>query len=450
MLSWTSVLKDCRPQSSLKQALRKPLEVSAFRLQGHWSALPEQLRNFLNLEVLVLKGNGLTALPSWLNQLPKLRALELSNLQIRELPDLRGLEELEISFADNIPSGISRLSGLRRLSLNYCPDATPLEPLPTQLLVLELNSVHFTQLPSLPEQLEKLTLRQTQIAQLPKLAQLRELVVRLNSLEELPTLPSSLEVLELSSTGIAVGSLPDMPNLRDLDLSFTPSPFPERIERFPQLERLFMVECGLEELPEQIVSLEKLHWLNLNVNRLRQLPVGLNRLPNLVLLHLKANHLQSIPDFSQTPSLTDVMLGGNPLPVEQLESHFPADCKVDSDDAGFTISREDLHQRLGAHFGLQAQLVPLRVPPGWTIFANDFCETLQTGDNRELFRAGHLTRIVRLEAWDGVYQLSLEHLGEDELSVLATFHFGDWQAAQNGLNSALQGTLPLPKTGLPD
>jgi Leucine-rich repeat (LRR) protein len=447
---WTSRLKECRAQSSLKQAVKKPLEVFAFRLQGQWSAIPDQIANFLNLEILILKGNGLTSLPDWLSQLKQLRCLELSNNQVPSIPELPQLEELEISSSHLIPTGISNLGGLRSLSLSYCQEPSSLEALPPLLLNLELNSVATTQLPVLPQGLERLKLRQTPIQALPTLPKLRELSVQFNLLEKSPNLPDSLEILELSSVGIDCAPLPEMPNLRQLDLSLNPTRFPDNIERFEKLERLFMVDCGLTELPQQMAQLRLLHWINLNVNQLTSLPQGLTQLQNLALLHVKANRLRSVPDFSQSQSLKDVMLGGNPLPDRQLESHFPPDCRVDRDDAGLTISQEDLRQRLGAHFGLQSSLVPLRIPAGWTLFANDFRETPQAGDNRELFQAGHRQRIVRLEAWDGIYQLSLENVGQDVVTLLATFRYNDWESAQIGLNSALEGTLQLPKTGLPD
>ena len=48
-------LENCKPQSSLKKAVRNPLEVRAFRLQGHWPDLPDAIRAFEGRRFVVVR-----------------------------------------------------------------------------------------------------------------------------------------------------------------------------------------------------------------------------------------------------------------------------------------------------------------------------------------------------------------------------------------------------------
>ena len=120
-----------------------------------------------------------------------------------------------------------------------------------------------------------------------------------------------------------------MPSLRELEVSFNPTEFPRAIDRYPSLEKLFVVECGLRSLPEEVASLSRLSWLNLNVNQLTHLPEGLTRMPELKLLYVKANLLRSLPDF-RASSLTEVMVGGNPLTSAQIAGAFPPAARKNS------------------------------------------------------------------------------------------------------------------------
>lgn len=431
-------LDNCSAQSSLKKAVKAPLEVTAFRLQGQWPELPEAIRAFSNLEVLILKGVGLEKLPKWLAELPRLKALDLSNSQVTRLVPLPALLELRILYLNDAPEGIKDLESLRILNLGY-GDMDRLPELPPQLEDLILTSLPLTTLPALPGSLRSLKLGQCKISSLPELPALRELELQWNPVRAVGSLPATLEHLRLDRTAWDGAPLPPLPRLRYLDLGFNAHPLPEDLPRFPLLESLLACECGLEAVPENIGELENLTWLNLNVNRLRALPASLARLSRLVQLDVKANLLTTLPDLSHLP-LRDAMVGGNPLPPEEVARCLPSGCRVDTEDAGLLLSRKELAANLARQLGLPpaAALVPLRVPAGWMVYHNDFREEPQTARDQILFGAVNPDgQSVTLEAGEGLYRLRTL----DECSEAP-----DWTGAVALLEAALSRRAADPHT----
>lgn len=428
-------LENCHPLSSLKQAVKAPLEVKAFRLQGKWPELPEQIRAFQNLEILIVKGGGLEKLPAWLSELP-LKALELSNNPVRRLVPLPLLEELQMQYAQHCPEGLENLLGLRRLDLSY-GQMEKLAPLPAQLYELTVDQQPLRALPRLPAGLKVLKLSGCRLTELPELPGLTTLDVGGNPLRSLPTPPSTLEILKLENLGQRRFELPPLPALRELHLSFNSAPLPQDLEAFPRLEVLFAVGCELEGLPDSLGRLSQLNWLNVNVNRLRSLPGALAACHRLSLLYAKGNLLKTLPDLRHLP-LAKVMLGGNPLPEDQF-GRLPSSCEIDREDAGWLISQPDLEERVAASFGaiVAAPLVPLRIPAGWTVNYNQFREEVQTDSDTTLFTASLLDYEVRLEVREGLYQ------------VVATTSYDpqpDWRGAATALEAALAGQ-PLATPG---
>lgn len=74
----------------------------------------------------------------------------------------------------------------------------------------------------------------------------------------------------------------------------------------------------ITRLPDIFGSLQKLQVLNLSYNNIAELPPSIGRLPNLAMLDLTGNKLTKIPD-NLPPNLEFLYLGGNPIPMRQLE-----------------------------------------------------------------------------------------------------------------------------------
>jgi Leucine-rich repeat (LRR) protein len=70
---------------------------------------------------------------------------------------------------------------------------------------------------------------------------------------------------------------------------------PNYIEKFTNLEKLYLSGCGLTSLPEWIGKLTKLQVIDLMRNNLKQLPDSIGKLTNLKQLFLNQNQLTSLP-----------------------------------------------------------------------------------------------------------------------------------------------------------
>ena len=92
--------------NSIDAAIEHPEAVLYLNLSEQGlTEVPEEVRQFVNLQELELWENELTELPDWIGELSRLRILYLDDNNIETLPEsLGGLERMQIfSMSDNKP-----------------------------------------------------------------------------------------------------------------------------------------------------------------------------------------------------------------------------------------------------------------------------------------------------------------------------------------------------------
>ncbi|MEG3638851.1 leucine-rich repeat domain-containing protein [Magnetococcus sp. PR-3] len=205
--------------SKLAQARQqglKALDLSGLELTD----LPDEIGLCSNLESLDLSDNRLTTLPVALGHLDRLQLLDLRDNQLTDLPEnLVKLQRLAFLRMGNnrfstLPMVVCRLSGLRRL-------------------VLRGN--HLASLP--PE--------------LAGLSHLQELALHDNRLS---TLPENMDQLGHLETLLAPGN-----QIKEL---------PESFAKLPALKRLDLSRNRIVDLPPELGGLRHLSWLDLRHNSL--------------------------------------------------------------------------------------------------------------------------------------------------------------------------------------
>ncbi|MCH9631473.1 MAG: hypothetical protein S4CHLAM37_14960 [Chlamydiia bacterium] len=110
-------------------------------------SLPEDIQNLVHLKVLRAKECEITSLPEGMNELKSLNVLDLGGTKIKQFPDIKGCENLEIlslgeTPLEELPASISDFKKLRVLNLLK----TPIKKLPNS--IGELSSLEFLDLSS--------------------------------------------------------------------------------------------------------------------------------------------------------------------------------------------------------------------------------------------------------------------------------------------------------------
>lgn len=228
--------------------------------------LPTALKHREEITELSLYNCRLDALPPVVFGMPRLRKLEVSANQLRE-----------------IPAQIGQLKGLRVLNLI----SNQIAELPPQLFELT--------------QLTELDLRNNQIKALPpaigRLKNLQRLYLGGNALEELP--PEIGQLRELTLLDIQKNRIKRLP---------------PRLSRLANLRQLRAAHNHIGRLIKPLFQLTSLDVLDLSHNRIRTLPPGISRLQRLTELHLGHNLLEKIPEsIGQLPVLRRLLLGGNKI-----------------------------------------------------------------------------------------------------------------------------------------
>lgn len=153
---------------NLKEALKTPEKVFRLNLSNQSVNLPDSIwSTFVNLEYLSLKDDHLIEFPKGITRLKKLKTLDLSGNDFKEIPiqflELSNLEELYLNDQKNLNYKLTlpTLSKLPKLkSLHLENDNLTLLPkeLSTfqRLESLYLNGNKFTKFPQELEDLEKL------------------------------------------------------------------------------------------------------------------------------------------------------------------------------------------------------------------------------------------------------------------------------------------------------
>ncbi len=293
--------------------------------------IPEEIADLQQLEHLRLEQCKITALPSVIGKLVKLRTLRVESeadvqtklTEVSEsICDLASLEELVLSghALTSLPEGIGRLAKLRVLNV----DSNAISQLPESLYSIgTLTELHanFNRLEHLSEDfsgmssLTKIHLMGNAFTEFPR------------GFQTAPALHTiSFQHNQVSHFAADIG-LPRL--LRILKLSVNPlEHFPEVFTRSETLEELYLGHTQIDSIPDEIVGLRRLTFLDLSRGKrntalgIRQIPPALCELPNLSELALAYHSLQELPpELAGMRSLAMLDLRGNALsiPAEILD-----------------------------------------------------------------------------------------------------------------------------------
>ncbi|XP_067086789.1 leucine-rich repeat-containing protein 39 isoform X2 [Osmerus mordax] len=187
------------------------------------------------------------------------------------------------------------------------------------------------------ENVTVLNLSRNAITDIPKeigkLARLRELLVSYNRVQSLPKELGCCENLEKL----------DLAMNRDLDeLPTEFTAIPDCVVTLPALEWLDMGGNQLQSLPDNIHRMEKLHTLWLQRNQLEYLPDNISYMHRLDTLVLSNNKLRDIPSLMEGMSnLRFVNFRDNPL---TFEMELPAlNISDEDEDSQEMFGREFMH-----------------------------------------------------------------------------------------------------------
>ena len=235
--------------------------------------------------------NMLTHLPYEIQQLHKLKSLDLSGNPLGQLPEF--LTSLE-SLTDLTATSIS----LPEIPIHICKF--------TNLRALWIN---FNQIKSIPDQvgqlcnLNKLGLSGNQISEIPAcIARLENLEAVWMSSNRISVIPNFISHLaELRAFWITNNCINDIPN------SFG---------SLTELVYLGLSDNQIKSIPECIGQLVRLRAIWLNKNEITNIPESVKNLVNLEELYLNNNAIQICPPLLEyLPKLTVLDLRYNPLPI---------------------------------------------------------------------------------------------------------------------------------------
>lgn len=257
--------------------------------QNQLQSLPDQLPNLVQLD---LSKNRFSHFPVVLSHLKELQSLNLSSNRLRHLPDLnfpalkslylstnkivescfvaRGLPKLEkLDLARNVLTKLEfegdfstlQSFNLAHNQLHILPNAWKLMPFLRQL---DLSN---NQLEQLPVSLSNCIWLKTLLLNKNKLIlesryfstfqRLEELHLADNALNQVPDLPATLRKLDLARNQVThiPAVLFQIPNLRQLDLSYNPLSSIKGWEQAVQLSQLGLKGVSLANLAEEFLAL---------------------------------------------------------------------------------------------------------------------------------------------------------------------------------------------------
>lgn len=282
------------------------------------TALPEWLRDLPKVTGLISTGNDLSAVPDWIGELATLATLYLDGPRLQSLPDALGRLTALTSLGlfdtglTELPACIGQLSALDSLSVTNAPQLRRLPPeigALSNLRHLDLSGCAVHTLP----------------AQIGDLSRLEHLTARHSALSVLPDEIGHLtNLIDLDLTGSQLGTVPDtigqLTNLVDLHLGWTPtSTLPDSIGGLTHLTHLSLENTHITALPDTIGDLTSLQTLNLRDTAIAALPDSIANLSTLTLFALSNTKISSLPEaWATLPNLQFLDLEGVQLEMPDV------------------------------------------------------------------------------------------------------------------------------------
>jgi Leucine-rich repeat (LRR) protein len=252
-----------------------------------------RVHQLLELQVLNLGGNQLTAVPATLENLAQLTHLYLDQNQLTTVPEALGnLAQLTHLYLNQnqltaVPETLGNLAQLTHLGLhqNYLTAVPAALGNLAQLTQLYLHENQLTAVPAELGNLAQLThlyLNQNQLTAVPAalgdLAQLTQLYLQQNKLAAVPA------------------ALRNLAQLTQLDLQQNQlTAVPAALGNLARLTQLDLHENQLTAVPEALGNLAQLTYLHLHQNQLTLVPEALGNLAQLTRLYLHENQLTAVP-----------------------------------------------------------------------------------------------------------------------------------------------------------
>ena len=207
------------------------------------SSIPAEIGKLRKLRVLDLSGNQIDSLPEEIGQLTELESLDLLGLHmvLKKFPDtMANLKKLRVLCIYNLPTNISKIPNLKRISFGKIPSLDP--------EVFTMNSLEF------------INLNYTSVKVIP------------------PEIGHLKNLTELLLGGNGITSLP------------------REIWTLPKLKKLYLHGNALTEIPQEIVQAQSLEGLTLTGNKITHLPEFIVELKNLKHLDgIHENPIENVP-----------------------------------------------------------------------------------------------------------------------------------------------------------
>ena len=362
-------------RSNSELASLKEIDLSNAQL----SDFPEFVFEAKSVEVLILDGNKLRALPAELAQLDKLKRIYWRNNDLdsnAKIPRLEGIEKLDLSGNDlkKLPK-VHRIKGVKELVL----EKNSFEKIPLWRIwrLKDLHELEISQNPMtlnrrwywLLKNLKILKINKSNLTTIHpsfyKMKGLEELQLQVNKLNTIPEGISRLEHLtKLSFYKNSIDRLPsdlfELKNLEVIDLYYNEMDIvPSEISGLESLKILYLSFNKIYDLPEEIGELEQLKELYIHHNRISELPKSLANLDKLKVFHFQNNYIPYFPtqilDMTSLVDLdisdTDITHIPDGIANLNLETFFWRHLEIDLSDADQVETKEALVklQRNGAN-----------------------------------------------------------------------------------------------------
>ncbi|XP_016652451.1 PREDICTED: TMV resistance protein N-like [Prunus mume] len=285
----------------------------------HLIEVPNLSRS-LNIERINLRGcESLVEIPSYFQHHSKLTYLDLAVCyKLKNLPEMPcNLEFLNLSYTaiEELPSSVWSHKKISHLDIRYCKH---LKSLPSNSCKLKLSSsfslygceslCDFWELPRDPTVLEFSSttikeLRNTSIESVVGLTAIK--LIDCKSLVSLPTNIWKLKYLESLDLGGCSNfqHFPEisevMKHLEFLNLSGTMvKEVSPSIRKLVALQKLRLIECSIQEIPDDLFCLTSLQELNMSFTEIKSIPASVKQATQLSLLFLNGcKSLESLPEF---------------------------------------------------------------------------------------------------------------------------------------------------------